>query len=384
MKQKMKSFQYIILLIIALNASLSSSAPSQPRKVIIQPPIRNNVVRTSSSSTITKNNPLQKDSANNLNSSNNNDLQQRLKVGFYFVAWYFLNVVYNILNKKVLNILPSPITIGTIQLGIGALYAILLWVLRLRPTPTLNKAGRSMTSRVGIYHGSGQLLSMISLSSGPVSFTHIVKALEPFFSACVSALVFGKWMKWQVYVTLLPVVGGVSYACFKERGFSYLAFWSAMISNLAFALRAVVSKVAMESRDSIGTNLTSTNVYSIVTIWAFVLSIPLIPLMEGCSLSSHWSNAIKSGDHSVQSLVQALVISGLFHYLNNEVMYLALSNVHPVTLAVGNTMKRVFIILASVIVFRNPVSLQTAVGSAIGIGGVLLYSLTKQYYESLE
>ena len=47
-------------------------------------------------------------------------------------------------------------------------------------------------------------------------------------------------------------------------------------------------------------------------------------------------------------------------------------------------MKRVFIILASVIVFRNPVSLQTAVGSAIGIGGVLLYSLTKQYYENLE
>ena len=173
MKQKMKSFQFIILLIIALNASLSSSAPSRPRKVIIQPPIRNNVVRTST--TITKNNPLQKDSANNINSSNNSDLQHRLKVGFYFVAWYFLNVVYNILNKKVLNILPSPITIGTIQLGIGALYAILLWVLRLRPTPTLNKAGRSMTSRVGIYHGSGQLLSMISLSSGPVSFTHIGK-----------------------------------------------------------------------------------------------------------------------------------------------------------------------------------------------------------------
>jgi len=373
----MKSLQLITLIVI-LYASFSSSAPAQPRKVIRKPPVTN-VARAT---TTTKNTPLQ--NTQNNSSDNSNGLLVRLKVGFYFAAWYFLNVVYNILNKKVLNILPTPITIGTIQLGIGALYSILLWILRLRPTPKLNKAGRSMTSRVGIYHSSGQLLSMISLSSGPVSFTHIVKALEPFFSACVSALVFGKWMKWQVYVTLLPVVGGVSYACFKERGFSYLAFWSAMISNLAFALRAAVSKLAMESRDSIGTNLTSTNVYSIVTIWAFALSIPLIPVMEGSSLLSHWTNAIKSGDHSVQSLTQAVVISGLFHYLNNEVMYLALSNVHPVTLAVGNTMKRVFIILASVIVFRNPVSLQTAVGSAIGIGGVLLYSLTKQYYENLE
>merc|ERR1711862_964866 len=124
--------------------------------------------------------------------------------------------------------------------------------------------------------------------------------------------------------------------------------------------------------------------YSVVTIWSFIFSIPLIFLSEGLSLPSYWNAAIKSGDHTVQSLAKAVLISGLFHYLNNEVMYLALSNVHPVTLAVGNTMKRVFIILASVIVFRNPVSLQAAVGSAIGIGGVLLYSLTKQYYESLE
>jgi solute carrier family 35 protein E1 len=65
-------------------------------------------------------------------------------------------------------------------------------------------------------------------------------------------------------------------------------------------------------------------------------------------------------------------------------MYLALSNVHPVTLAVGNTMKRVFIVVASVLVFRNPISVQAAIGSAVGIGGVLLYSLAKQYYEELE
>jgi len=63
---------------------------------------------------------------------------------------------------------------------------------------------------------------------------------------------------------------------------------------------------------------------------------------------------------------------------------MALSNVHPVTLAVGNTMKRVFILVASVMVFRNPISTQGIIGSAVGISGVLLYSLTKQYYESLE
>jgi solute carrier family 35, member E1 len=64
-------------------------------------------------------------------------------------------------------------------------------------------------------------------------------------------------------------------------------------------------------------------------------------------------------------------------------MYLALDSVHPVTLAVGNTMKRIFIMVASVMVFRNEITTQAAIGSAIGIGGVLLYSLTKQHYEKL-
>ena len=63
---------------------------------------------------------------------------------------------------------------------------------------------------------------------------------------------------------------------------------------------------------------------------------------------------------------------------------MALGRVHPVTLAVGNTMKRVFILVASVMVFHNPISVQTCIGSGVGIAGVLLYSLTKQYYEALE
>ena len=54
-------------------------------------------------------------------------------------------------------------------------------------------------------------------------------------------------------------------------------------------------------------------------------------------------------------------------------MYLTLNRVTPVTLAVGNTMKRVFIIAASVIVLGNQVGTKSNVGSAVAISGVLLY-----------
>lgn len=296
-----------------------------------------------------------------------------------------LTIIFlKVMNKKLLNILPAPVTVGTIQLGIGGLYAVSLWITKLRAAPTLNAKGKEIAFKVGAYHGSGQLFSMVSLGAGPVSFTHIVKALEPFFSAMISGLVFGKWMRPQVYATLIPVVGGVGYACLKERSFSWLAFWMAMSSNLSFALRAVVSKTGMNNY--IGENMNAVNLFAVVTIASFFLCIPAALISEKGLFLDVWAKAT-TGNSAVMTskeLTKSIITSGLFHYLNNEVMYLALSNVHPVTLAVGNTMKRVFIMVASVLVFRNPVSVQAGIGSGIGISGVLLYSLTKQFYESLE
>lgn len=324
------------------------------------------------------------DSLTELRGGADDALLQRLKIGFYFGLWYALNVCYNIINKQVLNIIPAPVTVGTIQFGIGALYASILWLTRLRAVPKLTPKGKEICTKVGLYHSSGQLFSMVSLGAGPVSFTHIVKALEPFFSALVSAVVFKKVMKPQVYASLIPVVGGVGYACLKERHFSWLAFLTAMSSNLAFALRAVVSKSGMNSY--IGENITSVNLFACVTITAFFLSIPVAYAFEKTSLLDLWDQATNGAEAVTDAveLTKQVILSGLFHYLNNEVMYLALGNVHPVTLAVGNTMKRVFIMVASVLVFRNPVSVQAGIGAAIGISGVLVYSLTKQYYEKIE
>jgi len=307
-------------------------------------------------------------------------LRKRLEIGAYFGTWYALNVMYNIFNKKLLNALPAPLTVGSLQFLVGSLYSSFLWVTKLRAVPKLNKDGRKAVAQIGFFHSWGQLMSMISLSAGPVSFTHIVKALEPFFSAIVSVLLLGKWMKPQVYASLIPVVCGVGYACMKEKFFSWLSFWTAMSSNLLFALRAVCSKSAMTN--PVGENITSANLFGLVTWMAFFVSVPMFLIKEGGVFPGLWKTAAELSGNSV--LARQIVVSGLFHYLNNEVMYLALSNVHPVTLAVGNTMKRVFIMVASVMVFHNPISLQAGLGSAVGISGVLLYSLTKQHYEKLE
>jgi len=189
-------------------------------------------------------------------------------------------------------------------------------MLGLRAVPTLTARGRSATAQVGFWHCTGQLMAMISLGAGTVSFTHIVKALEPFFSAAVSALMLGKWMKPQVYATLIPVVGGVGYACMQEPSFSLLSFAAANGSNLAFALRAVLSKIAMTG-SGIGTNLTPPNVFGLVTAFAFAFSIPMALIAEGTSFRGLWKDALET--QKAGELIKAIIVSGMFHYLNNEV-----------------------------------------------------------------
>jgi len=51
-----------------------------------------------------------------------------------------------------------------------------------------------------------------------------------------------------------------------------------------------------------------------------------------------------------------------------------------VTHAVGNTIKRVVIIVASVIAFKTPISTLGVIGSSIAIAGTLLYSLAKNKF----
>jgi len=63
-------------------------------------------------------------------------------------------------------------------------------------------------------------MTVVSLGAGAVSFTHIVKAAEPFFSTAVQA-VMGNVAPLSVNVCLLPVVGGVAIASMKELSFSW-------------------------------------------------------------------------------------------------------------------------------------------------------------------
>jgi solute carrier family 35 protein E1 len=153
-----------------------------------------------------------------------------------------------------------------------------------------------------------------------------------------------------------------------------LALASAMLSNVSSSLRGVLSKKTMSGK-KIGENLDAQNLYAVLTAMSTVMLIPMMLAVEGTAFLPAFQAAVKSGSFTNKSLSTLLALGGASYYLYNEVAFLALGKVNPVTHAVGNTIKRVVIIVASVVAFKTPMSTGSIVGSSIAILGTLLYSL---------
>ena len=62
-------------------------------------------------------------------------LARNLRLGACFFAWFFLNVMYNITNKKCQNAFPMPWTMTVVSLAVGVPYILLLWASGLRKAP---------------------------------------------------------------------------------------------------------------------------------------------------------------------------------------------------------------------------------------------------------
>ena len=297
----------------------------------------------------------------------------------YFLTWYVLNVVYNDTNKQVLKVLDLPWTMAALQLGLGLLYVIPKWLTGLGKTPKLTLENLKTACPVGFIHGAGQCVTVMSLGAGSLAFVNVVKSLEPIFNVVFGAIFMNDFLPWQVNVCLLPVVGGVGIASASDLSFTWECFAFAMGSNLAFSLRGVLSK-KMSKMDK-GENMDAGNTFAVMTTVAFLAVLPVALAIEGPIMTAAWDKALAKGVFSQNELIAQIFLSGLSFYLYNEVSMYALDAVHPITHAVGNTIKRVVLILFSVVRFGTPMTSQSAIGSAIAIAGVFSYSIAKQQFK---
>lgn len=167
--------------------------------------------------------------------------------------------------------------------------------------------------------------------------------------------------------SLVPIVVGVSVASATDVSFSWVGFTAALGSNLASTARNVYSKQVMSG---VRGNIDSVSLLTVVNAMSFVMLLPFLALFDGAAL-------LDLGWAGLQPVAGLALLSAVLLQLYQQVSYNILSKVSAVTHSVANCVKRVVVIVAAVAFFRHPVSPLNAVGTAMALGGVFMYSQQK-------
>jgi len=294
-----------------------------------------------------------------------------------FAGWYVGNYYYTLNNKLALKAAGGatgfPVTIGFMQLLIGSVYALFLWLAPdCRPLPEVSMDDVMKVLPVAACAAGAHLASIFSMNLGSVSFAQIVKASEPAFAAIVGTTLYGKSISQAKWLCLIPVIGGVCLASIKELDFSVWALLAACIANVFAAFRSNENKKLMDSAglaDRIGS---VGNQFALTTLLGALCVLPVFLLTEGSKLGEFMelfktSSILKSN----------LLTSGLYFYLYNELSTLTIKKTSATTQSVANTAKRVIVIVGVAIALCESLEPVKMLGCGIGIAGVLAYSLVK-------
>lgn len=136
--------------------------------------------------------------------------------------------------------------------------------------------------------------------------------MEPFFSVVMSAIFLGDKPSIPVLLTLVPIVGGVACASLSEASFNWPGFSAAMLSNVTFQSRNVLSKKFMNKK-----TMDNINLFSVLTVMAFFILAPLAILKEGVRFTPGAMQAM--GITNYQAVMQKTLIAGVFFHMYQQV-----------------------------------------------------------------
>jgi len=307
-------------------------------------------------------------------------------VTFVFIfMWYSLNVVFNIQNKIVYGYFQHPLFLSTMHVACGLVYCLVMWAVGLRK----QSFGRLLTAKEfrtlaipGAFHSIGHMSTEISFAAVAISLTHTIKTLQPMFDVPFQYLILGKATSLPIILSLLPIMLGVSVASTSDLSFTWAGFNSAMLSNVAFSLRAVLAKKVMGNMEIVkGDSVAnSTAVYAYTTLVTFFICATVCLLVEGPQLPAAIAEA--AAHVGTATFLSQVALAGFCYHLYNQFAFNALDRILPVTYGVCNVMKRSFVIVISIIMFGTAITLKSVVGITIALLGVLLYSTMKYREDS--
>ena len=116
--------------------------------------------------------------------------------------------------------------------------------------------------------------------------------------------------------------------------------------------------------------------FTLITLGAFLITLPLAVIIEGPEIRSTWDAAVNR--IGLQAVLKEAAFCAFAYFLYCEVSFIVLNEVGAVSGSVANTFKRVILIAVTAFITGAPIGDLKASGSAIAILGVVLYLYIKR------
>jgi len=301
-----------------------------------------------------------------MNDKKKDELTHVAKIASLCLLWYAVSSTTGVLGKRILEQFPYPMTMTMVQLSSIAMWSPTLLSYLKVPTVYAKVGGGYNCEKMLFILACGKfvasLMSHFSILKVQVSYTHTVKATMPIFTVILSRIILGTQYSCRVYLSLVPIVLGVALASLTEISFDPAGLLSALSATCGFALTAIYSRQLM--RDS-GIH----HMYLLFKLGqiAALMFLPIWILVDSTRIYSkiNWG------------IFLLLCINGSLHWVQNVVAFSLYKLVSPLTYAVANVTKRIAVIIVSLTLLQNPVTMTNVFGMVMAVTGVFIYSRTK-------
>ncbi|KAL2520022.1 UDP-galactose transporter 1 [Forsythia ovata] len=86
------------------------------------------------------------------------------------------------------------------------------------------------------------VLGNVSLRYIPVSFMQTIKSFTPATTVFLQWLVWRKYFDWQIWASLVPIVGGILLTSITELSFNMFGFCAALFGCLATSTKTILAE----------------------------------------------------------------------------------------------------------------------------------------------
>eukprot|EP00127_Corallochytrium_limacisporum_P002331 Clim_evm119s109 gene=Clim_evmTU119s109 len=302
-----------------------------------------------------------------------------LKVALVTAVWFLSNITISNVNKVIFKFydFKFPIFVTIVHMVVCSIMSFLF--LRVFRFGILKKVPQRIFYRSIVPLA---FVFFVSVCSGNValkyiyvSYAQMIGATTPLFTVVVSVLVTGATFNQYVWLSMVPIAGGIMLTISGEVNFNMVGTLFLILATIARALKTVLQGMLLSGKDM---KMDSMNLLYYMAPATVAFLTPTCIIWEGSDLLVRFYESDDSG------LWQLVLASGFTAFFVNYFNFLVTQYTSAVTQQVLGNLKVVMSIISSVVIFENEISGSAALGCLIALCGGALYGRVNKWPKHLK